>query len=103
MGKRALILYSGPVPKRRQLLALESSRYYKSPDATIHALCAVIEDLPPAARRLWTAAVKRFDVGYEMRPTKRSSHFTLRSDTLERIARLGSTLAVTYYRGEAKF
>ena len=101
MGKRVIVLYSGPASKRkRHLLALESSRQHRGPNATIHALCAVVESLRPAARRIWSAARKEFHVGYELRPSDRSSRFTLRPDTLERMARLSATLGVTYYRGD---
>jgi hypothetical protein len=101
MGKRVVVLHCGPASKaRRYLLVLESSRSYKSPDTTIHALCGVVESLSPEGRRLWTAARKQFDVGYELRSSERSSHFTLRPDTLERIASLGACLTVTYYRGD---
>jgi hypothetical protein len=100
MGKRVVILHSGPGSKRRYLLALESSSQHKGADATIYALCALVEGLPPAVRRIWGAARKEFDVGYELRPSERSSRFTLRPDTLERMARVGATLAVTYYRGD---
>jgi hypothetical protein len=102
MGKRVFVLHSGPGSRKRHLLALESSREHRSADAAIHALCAVVESLPPAPRRVWsTAARKEFDVGYELRASERASRFTLRPDTLERVARLGATLAVTYYRGDA--
>lgn len=102
MGKRVLVLHSGPGPRKRHLLALESSREQKGADATIHALCAAVESLPPAARRVWSAAArKEFDVGHELRPSERSSRFTLRPDTLERVARLGATLAFTCYRRDA--
>src|SRR5215813_2934109 len=75
MGKRAHVLHSGPGSAGRHLLALESARQHKGPDATIHALCALVEDLPPAARRIWSRAIKEFDVGYELRPSERSSRF----------------------------
>lgn len=102
MGKRVAVLHSGPASKtRRHLLVLEISRSYKQPDTVIHALCEVVEDLSPEARRTWDAARKRFDVGYELRPSEQSSRFTLRPDTLERMARLGAGLTVTYYRGDA--
>jgi len=101
MGKRVVVLHCVPKPTRRHFLVVESSRQNQGADATIHSLCAVIESLPAAARRIWNAARKTFDVGYELRPGERSSGFTLRPDTLERIAKLGATLAVTYYRGEA--
>jgi hypothetical protein len=101
MGKRVVVLHSGPASKaRRFLLVLESSRSYKNPDTAIHALCRVVESLSPAGRRLWTAARKQFDVGYELRPSEGSSRFTVRTDTLARIANLGASLMVTYYRGD---
>jgi hypothetical protein len=100
MGKRVIVLHSGPGSARRHLLAIESSREHKGPDATIHALCAVVESLPPPARRIWNTSRREFDVGYELRASEQSSRFSLRPDTLERIAKLGAILTVTYYRGD---
>lgn len=101
MGKRVVVLFSGPAQKpRRQLLALEGSRFLKSPDAAVHALCAVVEELPAEARRIWNSSRREFDVGFELRASEGSSRFSLRPDTLERIAKLGATLAVTYDQGE---
>lgn len=102
MGNRVTVLHSGPASKpKRHLLALESTRGFKNPDATIHALCSVVESLSPEMQRVWQKARKEFNVGYELRSSERSSHFSLRPDTLERIAELGATLTVTYYRGDA--
>ncbi len=103
MGRRVYVLHSGPGSTKRHLLSLGISRTLKvkSPDATIHALCDVVESVTPAARRIWNAAIKEFDVGYELRATERCSRFSLRPDTLKRIAKLGATLTVTYYRGDA--
>jgi len=100
MGKQVVVLHSGPGSAKRYLLALESSREHKGPDATIHALCATVEGLPPTVRRIWNASRREFDVGYELRASERSSRFSLRPDTLERISKLGATLTVTYYRGD---
>lgn len=102
MGKRVIVLYSGPASKpRHHLLALEisSSRPRRNPDALIHALCAVVESLSPASHRIWQKARKEFDVGHELTPSEHSSRFSLRPDTLERVAALGATLTVTYYQG----
>ena len=99
MGKRVWVLHCGPAPKRH-LLAVEISRWRKDPDSAIHALCAMVEKLSPASCRIWKAARKQFDVGYELRTAERSSRFALRPDTLARVSRLGASLAVTYYRGE---
>lgn len=103
MGKRVVVLHSGRVSgKKRHLLRLESAGEYDGPDATIHVLCGVVESLSPAARRVWNAARKEFNVGYELRPSERYSRFSLRPDTLERMAELGARLVVTYYRSESE-
>jgi len=99
MGERVFVLYSGSLPSpKRQLLAIESGRFHKSPDAAIIALCTAVKRLSPASRRLWDGAHKVFDVGYELRPNERSSRFILKSATLKQVVSLGATLAVTYYQ-----
>ena len=101
MGKRVFVLQSGPATNAtRHLLRLECSRTHKGPDATIHTLCSAVEKLSPASRRIWDAARKEFNVGYELRSSERLSWFTLRPDTLLRVASLGASLTVTYYRAE---
>jgi hypothetical protein len=97
MGERVLVLYVGPVQKHN-LLAVESARQHKTPDAAILALCSAVKILSPNAKRLWNAARKEFDVGCEMRPSERSSRFTLRPATLAQVVDLGATLAVTFYQ-----
>jgi len=87
MGARVLVSYCGPEQKR-SFLAVESAREHKGPDATIHGLCAVVEALSPVARRIWNRARKVFDIGYELLPLESSCYFTLRPDTLERVAKL---------------
>lgn len=99
MGERVSVLHCGPAPKRH-LLAVENYHYYKNPDSAIQALCKVVESLSPTGRRIWTTARKAFDIGYELLPSERSSHFSLRPDTLLRVSKLGATLTVTYYRRE---
>lgn len=100
MSDRVVVLYCGAAGNRnRHLLAIEIVEQSSGPDMTIHQLCSIIEGLSPAGQRLWKRAVrKEFDLGYESRPSKRSVRFMLRQDTLQRIASLGATLAVTCYR-----
>ena len=103
MGERVFVLKSEPPKPRRYVLAVESNRFSsrmsRMPDALIHALCSVVESLSPASRRIWQRAQKTFDVGYELRPSERFSRFSVRPDTLGRVAKLGATLTITYYRG----
>jgi hypothetical protein len=96
MGRRVTILHAGPV-RNRHLLVLESSRQHSGPDDAINALCSEIERLSPTARRIWDGASKEFDVGCELRHSERMSRFSLRLDTLQRLASLGATLAATFY------
>jgi hypothetical protein len=98
MGRRVVVLFYGPIAGRR-VLVLETARTHKNPDSAIGALCAMVEQFTPGTRRIWRAARKHFDVGYELRSTERFSRFTLRPETLRRAASLGSFLMVTYYRG----
>jgi hypothetical protein len=100
LGKKVIVLYSGPIARQKYILVLESSRCHKGPDATIHALCSAVERLSPAGRRLWSGNKRDFNVGYELRASESRSTFTLRPDTLQRIAGLGASLTVTYYRGQ---
>ena len=96
-GRRVALMHCGPIGGR-YLLAVETAKTYKNPDATTHALCALVENLSPFARRLWNAAEKQFDVGYEWSPGLNASQFSLRPDTLLRVAQLGAGLTVTHYR-----
>src|SRR5262249_6954954 len=102
LSKRMFVLHSEPsAVGKRNFMRLESCRTHKGPDAAIHAMCSAIEKLSPTMRHIWTAARKEFNVGYELRSSERLSWFTLRADTLQRVANLGACLTVTYYRTEA--
>jgi hypothetical protein len=108
LGERVFVLYSGPAPRVKRgkrvqhLLTMEiaggSVMRSRTPDRIIHALCDVIEKLPPVSRRLWDGAERVFDIGYELRPEgKELFQLTLKPDTVERVAALGATIAVTSY------
>jgi len=79
-----------------------SARSREDADVVIHALCDLVERLSSDAKRLWDRARrKEFDIGYEMRPAPSSRHrFTLRKDTIQRVAGVGATLAVTCYESD---
>ena len=101
-SKEVFVLHSAPWPSSRKHFAtLENSKDHKGADANIHALCSSVEGLSVKARGLWAAAHKEFDVGYELRASERCSFFTLRPDTLQRVAALGANLTVTVYQDEA--
>lgn len=95
--KRAYVLHCGRIGGG-YFLAVESNRQFKTPDATVRALCAVVGALSAQGKRLWRSAYrKEFDIGYDLASEGYVSHFKLRPDTLKRITALGATLAVTFY------
>ena len=99
MGSAVLVLYSGPSKGKWHLLALESSRWPHTADATVDSLCSVIEKLSVGGRRLWKSARRRvFDVGYELPDGARAVRVVMKPEALARIARLGATVAFSCYR-----
>ena len=100
-GERVVVLYSGRI-KRRHCLFLELARFTRSwkPAKVIHGLCALVEELSPAGRKAWDKARRKaLDLGYEARfKSTRCNQFALQPDTVLRVAGLGASLAVTFYR-----
>lgn len=67
--------------------------------ATLRALLAVIEGLPPSARRAWDRAARRdFNVGVELARGVRSVELAIDADAIRRVAALGGRLAFTAYQ-----
>lgn len=103
LGNRVCVMFSGRM-RDRHCLYLETGRAEKSQDATINALCALIEGLSTSGKRVWDAAERReFDIGYESRLSSQRAHrFRIRPNTLRRVAMLGASVAVTLYRQEGR-
>jgi len=100
MGERVLVVHRGlGARSKSHLLCVEiNGSFWKSnPDRIIHAFCDLIRTLSPAGRKIWNAAKKEFNVGFELLADERCSEFSLRADTLQRIVETGAGLAVTYY------
>lgn len=104
MDPQTSVLHSGPA-RDGYLMRIEidsDPADQSGADERIHELCRVIEGLSPAGRQLWRSAERReFDVGYDATVEHVAARFALRTDTLERLTRLGATLAVTVYRTDA--
>ena len=95
---KVFILYSGPGPNpKHHFLVVESKSEHKDPDSAIRALCSIVEELPPASRRIWAKAKKVFDVGYIFDPEGQSMGFSLETKTLQRITGCRAKLAMTCY------
>jgi hypothetical protein len=98
-GDRVSIMYSGRM-NGCHCLFVEIASMHKTPEKTIHALCALIESLSPKSRKLWDAAKrKEFDIGFDARfSSHRANRFTLDTKTLRGVTELGASIAVTFYR-----
>lgn len=69
---------------------------------TIRELVAVIEALPPRARRAWDrAAMRDFNVGVELERGVRSVELTIDRDAVDAVAALGGRIAFTAYQEAA--
>jgi hypothetical protein len=69
-----------------------------TPDEEIRGLVRLVKRLPPAARELWAGAQRRlFDIGIQGGHEPYAYPLTLATRTLEQVAGVGGTIAVTVY------
>jgi hypothetical protein len=98
LGKKVVVLHGGPVSPGCFLLRLEIVPEHDNPDDTICTFCSLLERLSAKGRRAWRSAHKKeFDVGFDAVRSQIASQFSLRTDTLKRMAILSATLGVTFY------
>lgn len=68
------------------------------PNAIISRFCEMIEQFDEEAIRLWKNSFRRtFDLGYEVDTAKDSFQSDLKANTIQRIAKLGASVALTIY------
>lgn len=100
LGTRVMVIDQRSLGGGRHVCTLELHSRSANPDATIHGFCNLFEKLPLKLRRILAKGKKEFDIGFEFQPDARFSKFVLRQDSLQRVAKLGATLAVTFYPNE---
>ncbi len=67
-------------------------------DGTISSFCLFIENLSHEANTIWNRChSKKFDAGFESGDFPRSYKTEIRADTIERIAKIGASIAITIY------
>ena len=67
-------------------------------DATINQFCALVESLPAEVRAIWDECCTRvFDVGYESGASPQSFKSQIRASTIQRVASIGASVAITIY------
>lgn len=66
------------------------------PNGIISRFCEMIEQFDEEAIRLWNNSFRRtFDLGYEVDTAKDSFQSDLKANTIQRIAKLGASVALT--------
>jgi hypothetical protein len=67
-------------------------------DIHISEFCNLIENLSPESKKIWDKCHrKEFDIGFQAGNTPKAYHTRIRTETLERCARLGATIEITVY------
>jgi hypothetical protein len=99
LGDRVSVMFSGRL-HGHHCLSLETGGKGITQEEIINELCALIETLSPQSRKLWDSAVKReFDLGYGARlANQRANRIIILPKTVRRVAKLGASFAVTFYR-----
>ncbi len=100
LGSRVMVIDQRSLGGGKHVCAFELPGRSTNPDGTIHGFCNIFEKLPLKLRGILAKGKKEFDIGFEFLPDARFSKFVLRQDTLQRVAKLGATLAVTFYPSE---
>jgi hypothetical protein len=104
LGEDLVNLYEGLVTRGHPKLRLEFSTDFNNPDETICAFCSLLERLSAKGKRAWRDAHKKeFNIGYDADRRERVSQFSLRAETLKRVAGLSAMLGVTFYYLDEKW
>ena len=98
LNDKVHVLYHGPFNETHRAvleLTMDSS---VSPEAVMNGFCTLIENLSPAARKVWDASYKRvMDIGIEAGDFPRPFMLELSSTVLRRVAALEGSLMITVY------
>ena len=98
-GERVLVLHCGRWgPKYSVDVEMADSGYRNNPLTLVRRLVALVNDLPPAAKRLWEQARSReFNIGIEA--ASRSSLYELRlpPEILKEVIGVNGTILISVY------
>jgi hypothetical protein len=96
-GDDVVVLHSG-VAKGIHRAAFEIAGSHAGPNEDIKYFVALVEALPPNARALWEGCYSRvFDLGYSSGNETPSHTSELRSNTIQAMAALNASVAITIY------
>jgi hypothetical protein len=102
LGRTIVVMFVGREGRSYSAhLELAASGYGQSPDRIILRFVALIDRLPAAAKTTWSeSSARTFDIGIRAGRATPPFHVSLRPATVEAIARIGATMAVTVYPPE---
>ena len=101
-GEDVIVLYHGEA-KEMIRASFELSGIIDGPDEIISHFCMLAESLTGQARKLWDNAFRKvFDIGYRAGDFPSSFNSEIRSETIERIAAIGASIAVTIYPNDGE-
>jgi hypothetical protein len=67
-------------------------------DEVINSFCMLVEQLPKEVREIWDGCCAReFDIGYESGSTAQNFKSEIRASTIQRVAGIGASIAITIY------
>ena len=97
-GKEVFILHHGLI-KGMHHASFEFSHDHSSvPDEVIRRYCDLIEALTPTAKMIWNQCSTRLiDIGVESGSSPNCYRFEVQQSTLDRVATIGASLAVSIY------
>jgi hypothetical protein len=99
-GEDVSVLHNGEWERGFNLACFEIRGliFERDVDGIITSFCNLIENLSPESKLIWGKChSKRFDAGFESGDFPRSYKTEIRADTIERVAKLGASIAITIY------
>ena len=96
-GDDVIVLHHGEI-RGYQRASFEIAGNSTDADAVMNSFCTLVEELPKEVREIWDGCVSRvFDIGYESGTSPQNFRSEIRASTIERIARIGASIAITIY------
>ena len=96
-GEDVSVLHHGEI-RGYQHASFEIAAAARSADEVINYFCALVEALPEDARADWQNCCSRvFDIGFVSGTSPQNYRSEIRSATMQRVAALGASLAITIY------
>lgn len=99
LGDDVSILYQGENASGFNFVSFEiKSSGERDVDGVVSSFCSFIENLSTGAKSLWDKChSKKFDAGFQSGDFPRSYKTEIRADTINRIAEIGASIAITVY------